>query len=77
VGNVVEIESATGVWTYTIDEAPRIIEPTETWVVDPMPGEGANAEPTDRRITLTTCHPRYGSSQRMFVSGVLSDGAEV
>jgi sortase A len=46
-------------------------------VVDPVPGEDADAEPADRRITLTTCHPRYGSSQRLYVSGVLSAGEEV
>lgn len=77
VGDVVEVETASGVWTYTIDQGPRIIEPTELWVVDPAPGEGPNATPTERRITLTTCHPRYGSSQRMYVSGVLSAGEEV
>jgi LPXTG-site transpeptidase (sortase) family protein len=77
IGDVVEVETATGVWTYTVDDGPHIIHPTEIWVVDPAPGQGANAEPTERRITLTTCHPRYGSSQRMYVSGVLSAGEEV
>ena len=77
VGDVIEVETATGVWTYTIDEGPHVIDPTEIWVVDPAPGQGPNAEPTERRITLTTCHPRYGSSQRMYVSGVLSAGEEV
>lgn len=77
VGDVLELETATGVWTYTVDRGPQIIAPTELWVVDPVPGEGADAEPTERRITLTTCHPRYGSSQRMYVSGVLSAGEEV
>jgi len=77
VGDVLELETATGVWTYTVDRGPQIIAPTEIWVVDPVPGEGADAEPTERRITLTTCHPRYGSSQRMYVSGVLSAGEEV
>jgi LPXTG-site transpeptidase (sortase) family protein len=77
VGDVVEIETASGVWTYAIDEGPRIIDPTDTWVVEPVPGAGADADPSDRRITLTTCHPRYGSSQRMYVSGLLSAGEEV
>jgi LPXTG-site transpeptidase (sortase) family protein len=77
VGDAVEVETATGVWTYTIDEGPTIIDPTDTWVVDPTPGQGSEADPSARRITLTTCHPRYGSSQRMYVSGVLSSGEEV
>ncbi len=76
-GDTVEVETAAGAWTYTIDESARVIEPTDTWVVDPVPGQGAGAEPTERRITLTTCHPRYGSSQRMYVSGVLTAGEEV
>jgi sortase A len=77
VGDTIEIETADGIWTYTVDESPTIINPTDVWVVDPVPGGGADAEPTERRITLTTCHPRYGSTQRMFVSGVLTNGEEV
>jgi sortase A len=77
VGDVIEVETATGIWTYTVDQGPQIIAPTDLWVVDPVPGEDADAEPADRRITLTTCHPRYGSSQRLYVSGVLSAGEEV
>lgn len=76
VGDTVEVETATGTWTYTIDQGPRIIDPTDNWVVDPVPGGGVGAEPTESRITLTTCHPRYGSSERMYVSGVLTDGEE-
>jgi LPXTG-site transpeptidase (sortase) family protein len=77
IGDTIEVETANGIWTYTIDTAPRIVEPSDTWVVDPVPGEGSDAEPTERRMTLTTCHPRYGSSQRMYVSGVLSAGEEI
>jgi LPXTG-site transpeptidase (sortase) family protein len=77
IGDAVEVETAAGTWTYTIDEPAQVIEPTDTWVVDPVPGQSADAEPTERRITLTTCHPRYGSSQRMYVSGVLTDGEEI
>ncbi|HJU97824.1 MAG TPA: class E sortase [Jiangellaceae bacterium] len=76
-GDVVEVQTAAGTWTYTIDEPARVIEPNDTWVVDPVPGQSADAEPTERRITLTTCHPRYGASQRMYVSGVLTDGEEI
>lgn len=76
-GDSIEIETADGTWVYTVDQAPVVIEPTETWVVDPVPGAEAGAEPTERRLTLTTCHPRYGSSQRMYVSAVLTSGPEV
>ena len=77
IGDAVEVETAAGTWTYTIDEPARVIEASDTWVVDPVPGQSAGTEPTERRITLTTCHPRYGSSQRMYVSGVLTDGEEI
>jgi sortase A len=77
VGDTIEIERADGVWTYGVDQAPTVIGPSDVWVVDPVPGAVTDAEPTERRITLTTCHPRYGSSQRMFVSGVLTSGEEI
>jgi LPXTG-site transpeptidase (sortase) family protein len=77
VGDMIEIETAAGVWTYTLDQGPVIIEPSDVWVIDPVPGEGPDAEPTERRITLTTCHPRYGSTQRMYVTGVLTSGEEI
>jgi sortase A len=77
VGDTIEIERADGVWTYIVDQAPTVIDPSDVWVVDPVPGAAAEAQPTERRITLTTCHPRYGSSQRMFVSGVLTSGEEI
>lgn len=77
VGDTIEIETAAGVWTYTLDQGPVIIEPSDVWVIDPVPGEGPDAEPTERRITLTTCHPRYGSTERMYVTGVLTSGEEV
>ena len=77
VGDTIGIETPNGQWTYTVDQGPVVIQPTDVWVVDPVPGEGPDAEPTERRITLTTCHPRYGSSQRMYVSGVLTSGEEV
>ncbi|HEX6234637.1 MAG TPA: class E sortase [Jiangellaceae bacterium] len=77
VGDTIEVQTADGTWTGTVDTGPTIVQPSDVWVVDPVPGAGAEAEPTERRITLTTCHPRYGSSQRMYVSGVLTSGEEV
>lgn len=49
-------------WDYRLTTSPEIIPVSATWVLDPLPG---------RRLTLTTCWPRYGSSKRMFVRGVL------
>lgn len=75
-GDSIEIETADGTWVYTVDQPPEVIAPTDTWVVDPVPGS-PGAEPTERRLTLTTCHPRYGSTERMYVSAVLTSGPEV
>ncbi|NEE03801.1 class E sortase [Phytoactinopolyspora halotolerans] len=79
VGDVVEIETADGIFTYELDDAPdgdsdgNKIEIQDSWVVDPVPGEPRSTEPTERRITLTTCWPRWGSSHRMYATGTLVD----
>jgi sortase A len=78
-GDVVEIETVDGVFRYELDDAPdgdddgNVIESTELWVVDPVPGEPDDTEPTEARLTLTTCWPRWGSEKRMFATGVLVD----
>ncbi|PSL02199.1 sortase A [Haloactinopolyspora alba] len=80
VGDRVEIEMADGVYVYELDDAPNgdddgnKIEISDTWVVDPVPGEPEDAEPTERRITLTTCWPLLGSSHRMYATGTLISG---
>jgi sortase A len=50
-------------WDYRLTRAPRIVPASAGWVLRPVPG---------RQLTLTTCWPRYGSSKRMFVRGVLA-----
>ncbi|WP_162606294.1 class E sortase [Jiangella asiatica] len=81
-GDVVEIETIDGVYRYELDDAPdgdsdgNVIKPTELWVVDPVPGEPADADPTEARITLTTCWPRLGSEKRMYATGVLVSAEE-
>jgi sortase A len=63
-GDTVLIEQGGVSWTYVLDTTPRIVLPSDTWVLDPGAG---------RRLTLTTCWPRYGSSKRMYVSGALTE----
>lgn len=63
-GDRVVLRQGAARWVYTLDTAPRVIAVTASWVLDPTPG---------RRLTLTTCWPKYGSSQRMFVRGHLTD----
>jgi sortase A len=86
VGDEIRIQTNQGEFVYELDSAPdgdpdgNRINISDTWVVDPVPlpdGEGANAEATERRITLTTCWPRWGSSHRMYATGVLVEGPEL
>lgn len=49
-------------WVYALTTRPRIIDASASWVLDALPGH---------RLTLTTCWPKYGSSQRMYVRGRL------
>jgi LPXTG-site transpeptidase (sortase) family protein len=85
VGDTIEVQLADGrTWVYQIDDAPdgnpdgNRIDISDSWVVNPFGmQEPPDAEPTERRITLTTCWPRYGSSHRMYATGILVEGPEV
>ncbi len=82
-GDLIEVRNALGTFTYQLIDAPdgdpdgNRIEINDSWVVDPVPGEPSSAEPTQRLITLTTCWPRFGSSHRMYATGILVDGEEL
>ncbi len=47
----------------------EIVRPTKVDVLDPVP-EQPNAKPTERWFTLTSCDPRYGSTNRYIVFAV-------
>jgi sortase A len=68
-GDVVIAETRRTWFTYVVDST-RIVTPTDTWVIDPVPGR-PDAEPTERLITLTTCNPRWASTQRLIIFGHL------
>ena len=57
--------------TYVVDSS-KIVLPTDVWVLDPVPGQ-PDAEPTEQLITLTTCNPRWGSTERLIVFGHLEN----
>jgi sortase A len=83
VGDLVEVTTAEGVFVYELDDAPdgdpdgNKIEITDVWVVDPVPGSPSDKDPTERRITLTTCWPLFGAEARMYATGVLVSGPEL
>lgn len=63
-GDLIEVESAIGVHTYAVSET-IIVSPRDIWVTEPREGAW---------LTLTTCHPKFSSRQRMVVFAELVDG---
>lgn len=70
-GDQVVIETATAVYTYELDTSPRdlTVKPTDTWVLDPVPGQRQPA--TRSTITLTTCQDLFHSQDRSVAFGHL------
>jgi sortase A len=70
-GDRVIVETRYSWFTYVVDRT-RIVSPDAVWVVEPVPGR-PNATPTERLMTLTTCNPRWASTERLIVFGHLQD----
>lgn len=63
-GDRFTVETLIGVHTYEV-VSTRIVGPDHSWVVHHRAGAW---------MTLTTCHPRYSSQQRLIVFAMLVDG---
>jgi len=63
-GDLIEVETALGVHIYAVDET-LIVKPTAIWVAQHRDGAW---------LTLTTCHPKFSSRQRLVVFAELVDG---
>ena len=63
-GDIIEVETALGTHTYEVREL-KIVKPTDVWVTEPRDGAW---------LTLTTCHPKFSSRQRLIVFAELVDG---
>lgn len=78
-GDKVIVETREKYFVYTIEEMPggrngsawKLVDPNYDAVVLPVP-EQPGEMATEKRITLVTCHPRWGSSSRLIVYGLLS-----
>lgn len=70
-GDAVVVETSTDWLTYVVDRT-RIVKPSDVWVLDPVPGK-PGATPTKPLLTLTTCNPRWASTERLIVFGHLED----
>jgi sortase A len=69
-GDTLVVETRDAWFTYVVDRTV-IVAPTDVDVIDPVPGK-PGATPTEKLITLTTCNPRWGSTQRLIVFGHLT-----
>ena len=67
---VVETVDAWHVYRVT---TTTVVDPSESSVVAPTPGGAANGEPTGAFLTMTTCHPKFSTRERLVVHGELED----
>ncbi len=63
-GDLIEVETALGVHTYQVT-GTEIVSPRDLWVTEDQGGA---------TLTLTTCHPKFSSRQRLVVFAELIDG---
>jgi sortase A len=71
VGDALYVETARHWYTYIVDKT-FLVDPTDVWVIDPVPGK-PKAIPKKRLITLTTCDPRWGHTHRLIIEGHLME----
>ena len=70
VGDPVYVETQDAWYEYRL-ERDAIVAPQDSWVIEPVPGE-PGATPTQRLITVTTCNPRWASTERWIWWGSLT-----
>lgn len=68
-GDKVYVEAADGWFTYRVTWT-RITSPSAVELIAPVPGK-PGAKPSVGMMTLVTCHPRWGSSERLIVGAQL------
>ena len=67
-GDAVVVETRDAWFTYAVLARPVVVASTAIEVIAPVP-----AATGERRLTLTTCHPRWSSEKRMIVHAALVD----
>jgi sortase A len=72
-GDEILVEFGRRRYRYEVTES-LITAPSAVDVLAPSPGR-PGAEPREAAITLTTCHPRWGSQERLVVHGALVDSS--
>lgn len=69
VGDVVGVRTASTWYVYRVTGS-TIVEPRQLEVIAPVP-DAPGVVPTDAVMTLTSCHPLFGSSERYVVHAAL------
>ncbi|MFD0683901.1 class E sortase [Actinomadura fibrosa] len=69
-GDKILIDTRDEQFVYTVTDR-RIVKPSAVEVTAPVPFH-PKRRPTDKLITLTTCHPKYSAAQRMIIFGKLT-----
>lgn len=65
---VVETDNVYLVYTYQSNEIVPANDETNIRVIAPVPGDLTfSKQPTERLMTMTTCNPEYGNSERFIV----------
>jgi len=70
VGDPIVLRTTDNVWYVYRVTSTEIVLPSEIGVIAPVPGRPGE-QPTERLITLTTCHPMFSARERFIVHGVL------
>ena len=69
-GDEVIVETRDVTYTYVVDKPWTLVSPDAIEVIAPVPGRpGVRA--TTAKLTLTTCNPRWASTQRLIVETTL------
>jgi sortase A len=68
-GDPIYVQTAAGYYTYLFS-SHDVVSPSTVEVIAPVPGSPGET-PTDRMITLTSCHPLYSTAERIVAHGVL------
>lgn len=68
-GDSVIVQTGQAWYVYTVT-SHEIVRPDQVEVIAPVPGD-PGAEPTERMLTLTTCHPLFSTAERYIVHAEL------
>jgi len=70
IGDDIIVQTRTSWFIYRTYQQ-QIVDPHQVDVVNPVPGEPADAKPTKALVTLTTCNPWWDNYQRLIYHGKL------